>query len=245
MPFVALLVQKFPSGRVYSKWDLKTFGINFYIAESVPGARRFLSCLNVDLIMVNGDSFKDGGLLCAKELGTESPPIAIISTTPGYSFQIKALEQGTDDVFSWEFPIGLLALKMRKLIRMQPQPSIEEKEYLYVGELALNLRLSQADLRGKSLNLTLKQFQFLNVLAENLGEFVDRQTLAERLRQTPDGRSVDMIANRIRSRLKELGGEEFRLKAGHGLGYRLDLVDSALEDKPRPRQRDSRVKPTA
>lgn len=231
MLFLALIIQSEEPARFTSEWDLKSFGISFYIEHSISDAQRFLTRLRVDLVIINGASFSDGGLSTLRHLEANHVPVVVIASSPSYDFQVAALESGAADVLLWEYPERLLALKMRRLIGTQKLSSQKIDRSLHVGDLVLDPRVSRAVFREHSLNLTVKQFQLLYILAHHNGDYVHRQTLAEGLAVSPDSRSVDMMINRLRSALRKVASNELSLETAYGLGYRLHARNFDVELK--------------
>jgi DNA-binding response OmpR family regulator len=89
----------------------------------------------------------------------------------------------------------------------------------------MNARLGIATIDERPLPLTAHQFDLLFLLASRAGEYVDRETIAMRLRGRCDavGRSTDVQVSRIRRRLRDAGVEALHVDTVHGRGYLLTL----------------------
>ena len=90
-----------------------------------------------------------------------------------------------------------------------------------LGPLAIDTRRSRASLADAPMDLSLRQFEILLLLAVRAGEFVHRQDIANTLRQGREegSRSIDMHISRIRRKLQESGPNGLAIGTVYGLGY--------------------------
>ncbi len=75
---------------------------------------------------------------------------------------------------------------------------------------------------GRRIELTARQFQFLEILARAAGETVDRAQMLQEIyggQEESARHALDTLANRTRQRLEEAVGEEPPIHTQHGVGY--------------------------
>jgi two-component system OmpR family response regulator len=118
------------------------------------------------------------------------------------------------------FAFEELLARMRALLRRRAEPEPEGR--IEVGELVVEPRRKEARLRGKPLDLTVKEFQLLEVLARHVGQVVSRTLLWESVWEShhePNSNVVDVYIGYLR---KKLGDHARLLKTVRGSGYCLE-----------------------
>ena len=77
---------------------------------------------------------------------------------------------------------------------------------LKIGDLSLDLRKSEVRVRGKIIDLTVREFEVLKYLANNQGQVVTREILLEKVwgyEYYGDIRTVDVTVRRIREKIEK------------------------------------------
>ncbi|HOP52901.1 MAG TPA: winged helix-turn-helix domain-containing protein, partial [Synergistales bacterium] len=100
------------------------------------------------------------------------------------------------------------------------------------GRLSVDLERGEAFLSGTPLDLTSTEFKLLEVLAENRGRIVSRDTLLARVwgYSAADTRTVDMHVFRLRRKIEEDPENPGILLTVRGRGFRLQEEGEADEN---------------
>jgi two-component system response regulator RegX3 len=96
---------------------------------------------------------------------------------------------------------------------------------LEVGDVALDSERHEVVVRGKPVQLPLKEFELLELLLANAGRVLTRDTLIDRIWGTDyvgDTKTLDVHIKRLRSRVEDDPSKPTRIITIRGLGYRYD-----------------------
>jgi DNA-binding response OmpR family regulator len=139
---------------------------------------------------------------------------------------ILALELGASDVIETPASPRLVLARVRRLLR---PPGAERTEApareLRLGALLIDRSRGIARFDGRTLGLTVAQFDALALLAAATGTPVSRATLSGGVRGLPPAacRRVDVTVSRLRRKLRDGGATTIRIEARYGLGYVLTI----------------------
>lgn len=174
-----------------------------------------------ELILLDVMLHGEDGLHILKTLrensGTAEIPVVMI-TAKGTEFdKVQGLDLGADDYIVKPFGMAELIARVRaRLRRITPKA----EEVLTMDVLTLDRRAHCVRLEGRTLNLTLKEYDLLCLLMENRGRAFSReQLLASVWDYGYDGgtRTVDVHIQTLRAKLGECGG---LIETVRGVGYR-------------------------
>ena len=210
---------------------LPAFGFRPFVAPSTQVAFDILRQWRFDAALVDGDGFGAGHVDILRELRSRlEAPVILLTRPQAEREQIRSLESGATEVVVKPASARLLAVKMQRLIECSHRgPEARDDGRLLLGPLAMNPRLGLATIDDRPLRLTAHQFDLLHLLASRVGEYVDRETIAMRLRGCAEsvGRSTDVQVSRIRRRLRDEGVDALHVDTVHGRGYLLTLEPEA------------------
>ncbi len=160
----------------------------------------------------------DGWTACRKIREFSNVPV-IMLTARGEEFdQLLGFEAGADDYVTKPFSPTLLVKRVQALLRRSVGFD-ETTQSLEVDADAYTVRLN-----GKQLELTVKEFEILNMLYRNPGRVYTRSQLLDNVwgyDYEGDSRTVDSHVARLRVKLGEFGSAH--LKTVYGIGYKLEL----------------------
>lgn len=140
--------------------------------------------------------------------------------------KVLALELGADDYVTKPFGVRELMARTKALIRRSeqaPQQMAEPQKEIVVKDLAVDLNLRKASLKGNRLELTPKEFDLLVLLASNPGKAFTRQELLEQVwGYTFSGyeHTVTAHINRLRIKIETSLDEPEYILTSWGIGYR-------------------------
>jgi len=247
MSYSCLIIERHPDPVGTAARALPAFGFRPFVARSTERALGILRQWRFDAAVVDADGFGAGHVDVLRQLRPQfKSPVIVLSTAPSEAQQLLSLESGATEVVVKPASPRLLAAKMQRLIEVVHDTADRPDRRLRFGPLTMQPGSGLARVGDTALELTPHQFELLFLLASNAGRFVDRETIALKLRGSTHaiGRSIDVHVSRIRRQLRERGIEALRLDTVHGRGYLLTMappaaanadaiVDTSAVERPR------------
>jgi two-component system response regulator MtrA len=158
------------------------------------------------------------GLDVLKDLRAISEvPVLVLSARNDTADKVRALKMGADDYMTKPFWPEELVERVRARLR---RPQLKNESAVELGTLRIDLVHREVKVKGKPVELTRVEFDFLAALAARPGTAIPRQWLVDHvLDPDRDGneRTLDVHASRLR---KKLGRGSF-VETVWGIGYRL------------------------
>ena len=152
----------------------------------------------LDIVMQNLDGFS----MCKMIRKESDVPIIFVTALSSESDQIKGFDLLCDDYIVKPFSYNLLIKRIEAVLRR----SKEDKAgvYLTFEKIKLNLKTYSAEIDGKIIDLTLKEFNILKSLIENYPQVVTREKLLDSIwgyDYFGDTRIVDAHIKNIRKKI--------------------------------------------
>lgn len=178
----------------------------------------------------------DGLTVCKKIRNSFNMPIIMISAKDEEIDKILGLELGADDYITKPFSVRELVARVKANLRKAEikvkdveketatAKTNEEENIVEIGELLLNLDKFEVRVRGKIIDLTLREFEVLRYLANQPGQVVTRESLLEKVwgyEYYGDIRTVDVTIRRIREKIETDTSTPKILITKRGVGYYL------------------------
>ena len=195
-------------------YNLKKEGYNTLEASDGEEAINMVVNNKPDLVLLDIMLPKmDGLTVCKKIRHNYNIPIIMLSAKDEEIDKILGLELGADDYITKPFSVRELIARVKANLRKNEndyKSSDDEKDKLQVnqilvGDLFLDLDKFEVKVRGKVIDLTLREFEVLKYLAQQPGQVVTRETLLEKVwgyEYYGDIRTVDVTVRRIREKIE-------------------------------------------
>lgn len=169
----------------------------------------------------------DGLTVCKKIKASLNIPILMLTAKDEEIDKILGLELGADDYITKPFSVRELMARIKANLRKQevnqvPQEEKAETKKIVVGRLSLDLDKFEAQIDGKTIDLTLREFEVLKFLAMQQGQVVTRELLLEKVwgyEYYGDIRTVDVTVRRIRGKIEKDTANPDILVTKRGVGY--------------------------
>ena len=148
-----------------------------------------------------------------------SLPILMLTARHEVSDRVAGLDAGADDYVVKPFALEELSARVRSMLRRTHVT--EETQNLVVADLVLDLRSRSAHRGKRELILTKTEFDLLELLMQNVGIVLERDTLYDRIwgfNFETGSRSLDVYIGYLRRKTEE-GGEPRILHTIRGVGY--------------------------
>lgn len=150
-------------------------------------------------------------------------PIVFISSADDNMNIVMAMDMGGDDFIAKPFDLAVLAAKIGAIIRRSYSYSGRVNAIEHKGAV-LNLLDGTMVYQGKKTDFSKNEFQILELLMENKGNIVSRDTIMMQLWDDEnfiDDNTLTVNITRIRKKLKEIGLEDF-VTTKKGSGYMIE-----------------------
>lgn len=165
----------------------------------------------------------DGLTVCERIRGWNDVPIIVLSATGAESRKVAALDTGADDYVTKPFGMAELEARIRAVLRhRRSRQDPPEAEVLTVGDLTLDQPNHVASLRGRALELTVKEFDVLAYLAVHADKICTHQMILMAVwgkSFTREAQYIHAYVHRLRQKLGD--GSGIVIKTAPGIGYTL------------------------
>ena len=203
----------------YVSLDLKESGYHPIIANN--SSIGFLRAMELQpaLIVIDRVLAGESGLsLCSslRKMGNNKP-LLLLMDRDQVEDRVACLESGADDYFLKPYKSdGFL-----EIIRFYLQPNTSDKDQLIFGNLILDFASRRVFSHGRSVELTMKEFELVKLLMEHPREVLSREQILENVWGYDFLGESNVIEVYIRYlRLKiEREGEKRLIQTVRGIGY--------------------------
>ena len=150
-------------------------------------------------------------------------PICHLQADDHFSYRVKSLKAGADDVLSSPFALEELDARLEALIRRSlgvQQPGSTLRTY---GDLELNTNNREVKRGDVTEKLTIKEFDLLMFLLERPGEAMSRKTILQGVwgkSWTGDDNLLEVYIRYLRKKV-ERPGNDMLIQTVRGVGYML------------------------
>ena len=170
---------------------------------------------------------KDGYDVC-KEIRTKSEVknISIIMlTAKSEEFdKILGLELGADDYITKPFSVRELLARVKAVLRRVGAKE-EQSDIMVFGDLSANFEKREIRIKGKKIDLTLKEFELLEMLIKNRGKILRREMLLDKIWgyvYIGETRTVDVHIRYLRKKIEDDDKNPKFIETIRGVGYRFN-----------------------
>jgi len=160
----------------------------------------------------------DGLDVCRRLRERSDVPIIVVTARGEESDRVVGLELGADDYVVKPFGLRELIARIRAVTRRTSRPA--PLAQLHVGELVVDVRARRAQVDGRELELTPKEFDLLAALAADPGAAISRRRLLEEVWETSwygSAKTIDVHVAALRRKLGDPGW----IETVRGVGFRL------------------------
>ena len=161
---------------------------------------------NYDIILFDIMLPKINGMeVCRRLRMKRDTPIIMLTAKEDITDKVNGLDIGADDYLTKPFEIEELLARMRVILRRKSQ-AINQSKIIQVADLKLDLEKKQVTRNDKNIELTKKEYEFLEYLMKNNGIVISREKIIEAVWNydfVGDTKIVDVFIRYLRSKIDD------------------------------------------
>ncbi|MDR0840516.1 MAG: response regulator transcription factor [Christensenellaceae bacterium] len=205
------------------KFALEQDGYETDSAEDGEAALEKMLKGGYDLVLLDVMLPKMSGIEVCQAVREQNDVPIIMLTAKGEDMdKILGLEYGADDYMTKPFNILEVKARIKSILRRTRSKSEAPKLTFSVGDITLNLGNRSVQAHGEAVNLTVKEFDLLNLFISTPGKVYNRDELLETIWGVDyigDFRTVDVHIRRLREKIETDPANPNHIMTKWGVGY--------------------------
>ena len=211
------------------KYNLEKEGYEVFTAYDGKEGLELVEKETLDLLLLDIMlPHVDGLDICKKVRQKMDTPIMIISAKADEFDKVLALELGADDYVTKPFSMREVMARVKARLRRKTteENSIVKEEdsedKLVEGSLKMDLKKYEVTKDGKTIELTLREFELLKFLWQDKGNVFTREDLLTKVwgyEYYGDVRTVDVTVRRLREKIEDDASKANFVLTKRGVGY--------------------------
>ncbi|WP_027634131.1 response regulator [Clostridium hydrogeniformans] len=157
---------------------------------------------------------------------TSHIPVIMITAKGEELDKILGLELGADDYITKPFSVRELIARIKAVLRRTTTQFVETS-YKF-GNVAIDFQKHEIMKSGKRIDLTLKEFELLEILIKNKGRVMTRDFLLDKIwgyEYIGETRTVDVHIRHLRQKIEDDDKNPKYIETIRGIGYRFNYGD--------------------
>lgn len=158
---------------------------------------------------------------------TDSIPIIMITAKSEELDKILGLELGADDYITKPFSVRELVARAKAILR-RTNFKLEDNS-LKFGDISIDYQKHEVIRRNERIDLTLKEFELLEILIKNRGRVMTRDFLLDKIwgyEYVGETRTVDVHVRHLRQKIEEDDKNPIYIQTIRGIGYKFSNGDN-------------------
>lgn len=201
-------------------------GYRTTVAGTAEEARKKLSALEFDLIVLDVMMPGETGLELTQSLREKSNPVPILLLTAlaDVDHRIEGLQTGADDYLPKPFDPQELLLRINYILKRQSAATqrFEIPEEVTFGTCTFKHTRGELTKDNQRISLTTKEIELMRYFVEKAGQVVPREILALGQENISE-RAIDVQINRLRRKIEDDPRNPIHLQTVRGAGYILQI----------------------
>ena len=211
------------------EFNLKKEGFNVFCAYDGEEALKKVEEVSPDLMLLDIMLPKlDGMEVCREVRKKYDFPIIMLTAKDSEIDKVLGLELGADDYVTKPFGTRELIARVKANLRRHMKVELEENENetnnITVGNLIIQPDAYLVLKRGKTIELTHREFELLHYLSKHVGQVMTREHLLQTVwgyDYFGDVRTVDVTIRRLREKIEDNPSHPGWIVTRRGVGYYL------------------------
>lgn len=213
-------------------YNLEKAGYHVLCAETGEMALEHVKQNTVDLLVLDWMLPGMDGIEVIKRLRMEEAyrnlPIILLTAKNEEINKVVGLEIGADDFLCKPFGIHELMARIKAVLRrsggMVPSVKKEETSRIIIDDLMIDKQRRVVTIGNKPVELSLKEFELLYLMAKNRGIVYSRDRLLEQVWGYDfegETRTVDVHVSNLRKKIEKDDANPEIIKTVRGVGYKI------------------------
>jgi two-component system, OmpR family, response regulator RegX3 len=209
-------------------------GFDVSVARDGPEALALFDAVEPDLVLLDIMLPRLSGIDVCRTIRSRSAVPIIMVTAKGTEIDtVVGLEMGADDYVAKPYRLRELVARMRAVLRRAPRDAISgaddssgEGSVIEIGSVRLDTDRHRVFVRSDEVHLRRKEFELLELLMQNPGRVLTRDTLIDRVWGTDyvgDTKTLDVHVKRLRSHIEQDPSSPTTITTVRGVGYRFEV----------------------
>lgn len=159
-----------------------------------------------------------------KNPDTEKIPIIMLTARSEETDKVLGLEIGADDYITKPFSVRELIARMKAVLRRSSDNKKEAKKVIKINDIIIDIEKHEVTRNNDKIELTLKEFELLRILAENRGKVLSRNMLLDEVwgyDYFGETRTVDVHIRHLRKKIEENDKAPKYIETIRGVGYKM------------------------
>ncbi|MGI6227513.1 MAG: response regulator [Peptococcales bacterium] len=202
----------------------------FQVAAASDGksAMTLFDSFNPDLVLLDlmlPDT--NGHDLCREMTKKRSVPIIMLTAKNDVIDKVLGLELGADDYITKPFDSRELVARIKAVLRRLEKNQAADGKVFRHRDLVVDLENRTVTKGGQPVELTLKEYELLEVLVKNPRKAFGREELLQQAwgyDYMGDTRAVDICVTRLRKKIEDDSSNPKHILTVYGFGYRFGGV---------------------
>lgn len=214
-------------------YNLESNGFRVLTAESGEEGLEILKKEAVDLVLLDIMLPGIDGMEMLKRIrknpDTAELPVIMLTAKSEEINKVLGLEVGADDYISKPFGIYELVARVKAVLRRSERSKVvvpaeeDADEIISIDKIVINNTTHEVMVDGKTVELALKEFELLYVLAKHRSRVFSRETLLDKIwgyEYAGETRTVDVHIRNLRKKIEEDDNKPKYIKTVRGVGYK-------------------------
>jgi two-component system, OmpR family, response regulator RegX3 len=210
---------------------LQREGFSVRVARDGVEALELFDMLEPDLVLLDLMLPKISGIDVCRQIRSRSKvPIIMVTAKSSEIDTVVGLEVGADDYVAKPYRLRELVARIRANLRRLPEGHGsdllgDDADVLEVGDVRLDADRHEVVIRSQQVALPLKEFELLELLLDNAGRVLTRDTLISRVwgaDYVGDTKTLDVHVKRLRAKVETDPAHPTRIVTIRGLGYKFE-----------------------
>ena len=168
----------------------------------------------------------DGFAVCAAIRKQCNTPVLFLSARVDKEDQINGFWQGADDYVEKPVDMDILCARIRALLRRNYELK-KENAVIYSGALSIDKESKRVFMDRRELSLTVKEYELLELFAENPGKTLRKEYLFDRIWGTDsfsENQTLTVHVKTLRDKIEKDPKKPERIVTVWGIGYRYEEI---------------------
>lgn len=210
------------------KFNLENVGYKVICSGDGIEALKLVKIEKPDLVLLDVMlPGKDGYDVCKeirKDISISNVPIIMITAKGEELDKILGLELGADDYITKPFSIRELLARVKAILRRTSTQSMDT--VFRFDNIIIDFEKHEVTKEGKKIDLTLKEFEVLDILVKNKGRVITREFLFDKVWGYDfigETRTVDVHIRHLRQKIEYDDRSPKYIETIRGVGYRFNI----------------------